>query len=450
MFHRSSSLMGYRSSTRGNRLTRKVMGVLLAVVCLSPIALHVSSAGATAFGHCAITAGSITFSPPLPMFGDATTVVPAITGTETFSGCVGLGGITSGTSTFMSVAQGPQNCNTDFPNDYGPDVAGTTTITWNNGKTTTLEGHYFSYPNTDAASGGLFVGGSFSAGALNDRNSGTGGQGLCATGAVATDVFNYFNGGLFITLPDVTGPTTCPTSHACTTSRQVAATANSPGLAVTVAGTPQVGNATVSLSIASGKLTCPKVATIVRPIADARDTFRPSDRLQVTATFQSASSTAAEQVCFKSTVPFFSQTSPKVAKSGTGLLLACTKVANVAPCVTSSKPVGDNLVVQFVMPGGDPQFTLVEPTGKEMWLQHRGVGHVGKPFSASIGYRGGRAPVSWSIASGKLPAGCAINAQTGLVSGKPTATGTFKSVVQALDSEKPAKKATIPLSVTIS
>lgn len=433
-----------------NGSTRKVTGVFLAVVCVASIALPASSADAAGVATCAITAGSISFAPPLPMFGDASTVVPTITGTETFSGCVGLGGITSGTSTFTGVPQAPQNCDTDFPNDYGPDVAGTTVITWSSGQSTTLGGHFFSYPNTDAVTAGLFPGASFSGLGLNDRNSGIGGQGLCAAGPVATDVFNNFSGGLFVRLPDVTSPKSCPNSKMCTTTRDVSATVTSPGLEVTVAGTPKVGTATVTLSIASGKLACPDVDAIVRPIADVRDTFRPSDRLQVTATLPSASSTAAEQVCFRSTTPFLSAASPKVAKSGTGLLLTCTKVANVAPCVTSSKQAGDSAVVKFVIRGGDPEFTLVVPTGKEMWLLHFGTGHVGKPFSAAIGYRGGRVPIRWSIASGKLPDGCAINGQTGLISGKPTTRGTFQSVVQALDSEKPAQKATIHLPITIS
>jgi len=429
---------------------RKVVGVFLAAACSSPIALLAPRADAAAFAQCAITAGSISFSPPLPMFGDPTTVVPAITGTETFSGCVGLAGVTSGTANFTGAPQSPQNCNTDFPNDYGPNVAGTTVITWDNGKTTTLGGRFFSYPNTDAVTAGLFPGASFSGSALNDRNLGTGGQGLCAAGPVATDVFNYFNGGLGIRLPDVTGSTTCTSRAACTTTKQTSATATGPGLSVTVTGTPKAGSATVNLSITSGKLACPNVAAIVRPIADVHDTFRPSDRLQVTATYPSASSTAAEQVCFKSTVPFLSTTSPSVAKPGTGLLLACTKVANAAPCITSSKQAGDNLIVTFVIRGGDPEFTLVVPKGKEMWLVHNGLGHVGKQFSASVGFRGGLTPLRWSIASGKLPDGCTINAKTGTISGTPKTKGSYDSVVQALDAEKPAQKATIHLPITIN
>jgi hypothetical protein len=41
----------------------------------------------------------------------------------------------------------------------------------------------------------------------------------------------------------------------------------------------------------------------------------------------------------------------------------------------------------------------------------------------------GTAPYSYSIASGSLPAGCTLNPRTGLICGRPTASGTFASIV---------------------
>jgi len=178
--------------------------------------------------------------------------------------------------------------------------------------------------------------------------------------------------------------------------------------------------------------------------------FAPTDRLTVTATYPFTTSTSAQQVCFNSTLPFLSQSSPTVPKLGPALLLTCTMTANVAPCVLSTGQVGTDLVVKFVVPGVDPTFSLVEPTGRQAWLAGVPVATIHVPFSTHFYSRGGKAPVYWSRASGKLPPGCALSANTGVITGTPTAKGKFGFVVQATDSEKPPKivKMMVPITVT--
>ena len=58
--------------------------------------------------------------------------------------------------------------------------------------------------------------------------------------------------------------------------------------------------------------------------------------------------------------------------------------------------------------------------------------------------------VAWTIASGLLPAGLAIDAATGSVSGTPTAWGTTTALVQASDTWQPGRIAQQALTITVS
>ncbi len=60
-------------------------------------------------------------------------------------------------------------------------------------------------------------------------------------------------------------------------------------------------------------------------------------------------------------------------------------------------------------------------------------GTVATSYSASISASGGVAPYTYSISAGTLPAGVSLNASTGLLSGTPTAAGTFNVTIKAVD-----------------
>jgi len=258
-------------------------------------------------------------------------------------------------------------------------------------------------------------------------------------------------GTAVFTLLVLPGSASCSSSQSCDATQSAPATVTAPGLSVKVTGKPSAPTGTATLSVASGSLPCPNLKKTVAPVATLTDTgFAPTDTLSVTATLPLASSTSAEQVCFNSTVAFKSQSNPTVKEAGTAFLLDCTQVANVAPCVTSSKQVGSNVVVVFIVPGGDPRFYIVLPKGRQLWLSHFAAGKPGTAFAAQLQSSGGLAPISWTIASGKLPAGCKLDGKTGAITGKPTAKGAFPVVVQATDSERPPQTAKIgvPISVT--
>ena len=63
---------------------------------------------------------------------------------------------------------------------------------------------------------------------------------------------------------------------------------------------------------------------------------------------------------------------------------------------------------------------------------------AGVPYSATLAATGGVAPYSWSIPVGSLPAGLKLHAATGVISGTPTAGGTFDFVALVTDSEADA------------
>jgi Putative Ig domain len=243
----------------------------------------------------------------------------------------------------------------------------------------------------------------------------------------------------------------CASGQICHAKIPTAPSVNFPAQTVEMAGTSSGSDANLELSVTVKKLACPHIKAAALPVADEQDSLPPRTPINATVTLLNASQTGGvEQVCFNSTVPFKSQSSPTVAKAGSALLLACAKVANVAPCVTSSKQVGNNVVVRFVVPAGDPQFTLVLPTGREMWQTDNGTGKVGSPYSAHIGYKGGIAPIHWAVKSGNLPNGCSLNPNTGAITGTPTSKATAKFTVLATDSEKTKKTATITLTINIT
>jgi len=74
-------------------------------------------------------------------------------------------------------------------------------------------------------------------------------------------------------------------------------------------------------------------------------------------------------------------------------------------------------------------------------------GTVGTAYSQILTVTG-TSPITWSIVSGSLPGGLALNAATGVISGTPASSGTFNFTVKAANGFSP--DATKALSVTIS
>ncbi len=57
----------------------------------------------------------------------------------------------------------------------------------------------------------------------------------------------------------------------------------------------------------------------------------------------------------------------------------------------------------------------------------------GSSYSATLAGSGGVLPYTWTLSGGSLPSGLSLNSLTGVISGKPTASGNFNFSVQATD-----------------
>jgi hypothetical protein len=75
-------------------------------------------------------------------------------------------------------------------------------------------------------------------------------------------------------------------------------------------------------------------------------------------------------------------------------------------------------------------------------------GVVSVVYSATLKGSGGTLPYSWSMISGSLPPGLTL-ATNGVITGTPTALGTFSFTVQVRDAGNPVQTATKSLTLTI-
>jgi hypothetical protein len=78
-------------------------------------------------------------------------------------------------------------------------------------------------------------------------------------------------------------------------------------------------------------------------------------------------------------------------------------------------------------------------------------GQVNHPYTATLTATGGKAPLSWAISSGTLPAGLTLAASTGAISGTPTATAAMAAMtVTVTDSSATAQTKSVTLTLNVS
>ena len=77
-------------------------------------------------------------------------------------------------------------------------------------------------------------------------------------------------------------------------------------------------------------------------------------------------------------------------------------------------------------------------------------GVVGTAYSANLVANGGTSPYTWSITSGSLPAGLSLAAGSGVITGTPTASGTFSFTATVSDSSNPVQTQSAAVSITVT
>lgn len=77
-------------------------------------------------------------------------------------------------------------------------------------------------------------------------------------------------------------------------------------------------------------------------------------------------------------------------------------------------------------------------------------GVLNAAYNATLQSIGETGAVTWSLTTGTLPTGLALNASTGAITGTPTGAGTSAITIKATDSANPSNSVAIPLSITIN
>jgi hypothetical protein len=77
-------------------------------------------------------------------------------------------------------------------------------------------------------------------------------------------------------------------------------------------------------------------------------------------------------------------------------------------------------------------------------------GQIGDAYAISVVATGGTAPYHWSVPAGSLPTGLSLNATSGLISGQPTASGSFDFVISVQDAAASKASAQSSMSIQIA
>jgi hypothetical protein len=75
---------------------------------------------------------------------------------------------------------------------------------------------------------------------------------------------------------------------------------------------------------------------------------------------------------------------------------------------------------------------------------------VAAAYSTTLSATGGTPPYRWSLSSGSLPPGLALDSTTGVINGKPSTPGSFTFTMRVTDNAQPSATATKALAMTVN
>lgn len=150
-------------------------------------------------------------------------------------------------------------------------------------------------------------------------------------------------------------------------------------------------------------------------------------------------------VAYASQLLFTGGTPPRVWSMGTGLLPPgltlglTTGVISGTPILvgTYSFTVQLTDATQLTVISQTLRITIVPGPVRVVTSGDLTRGTVNANYAYTLAGAGGLAPYTWSVASGALPPGLSLNANSGTISGTPTQYGTFTFTVGISDSQHP-------------
>jgi hypothetical protein len=163
---------------------------------------------------------------------------------------------------------------------------------------------------------------------------------------------------------------------------------------------------------------------------------------------------AGQSITVSATISNSEQISWNLSQSGCGSTSCGTLSSSTGTAVTYTAPSGvttsETLTLTASIPNTKSTQTATITVNPDPTVSGTlSSGTVGSPYSATLTTSGGTAPLTMSLAGGNLPPGLTFNASTGVISGTPTAAGTYNFVVQARDSSNVPYTATANESITI-
>jgi hypothetical protein len=147
------------------------------------------------------------------------------------------------------------------------------------------------------------------------------------------------------------------------------------------------------------------------------------------------------------------------AWSATGLPANLSINATTGVITGTPAAAGTSTVSVAVMDSGSPQqtatrnlsLTVLSSAGPlTITTTSLATGQVGVFYSQTLAATGGTGALTWSVSSGRLPNGLALNPSTGVISGTPASANSTFLTFQVTDSGSPAETATVTLTMTVN